>query len=178
MVIEDVLVENVTAYADFPKQRGERTFDLIRLKPTINQYMKTKTPGSINRVTFRNISLTGEAKEGWYHVVAEGADTGHSVSNVTFENITWFGNLLNEESPQVRIGNFTDQIRFIRPKGEKNSPKGRRKGARRACRSGSTRKAPGLRAPQTGRNAYAGSRTRFMTSVGLSVAARCAIVPA
>lgn len=116
MIIDNVLVQNVTAYADYPKQGGERTFDLIRLKPTINQYMKSKVPGKISNITFRNITLTGEAREGWYHVAAEGADAGHSVANVSFQNISWFGNVLHKDSPQVRIGNHTENIRFVSPK--------------------------------------------------------------
>jgi len=115
MIIEDVLVENVTAYADYPMQSGDRTFDLIRLKPTINQYMKTKVPGKISNITFSNITLTGEAREGWYHVAAEGADAGHSVANVSFQNISWFGQVLDKNSPQVRIGSHTENIRFAGP---------------------------------------------------------------
>ncbi|MFH6768823.1 glycosyl hydrolase family 28 protein [Gaetbulibacter aquiaggeris] len=113
MSIEDVLVENVTAFADYPIQSGEKTFDFIRLKPAVNQYMKNQVPGKINNVHFKNISLTGEEKEGWYPIWVTGADPEHKVTNVTFENITWFNHKLDEQSPQVKIDNNTTNIHFI-----------------------------------------------------------------
>lgn len=118
MSIEDVIVENVTAYADYPEQSGAQDFDLIRLKPTVNQYMKNEVPGKIKNVYFKNITLTGAEKEGRYPIWIEGADTEHMVSNVTFENITWFKQLLNENSPQVKIEENTKNIRFINSQSE------------------------------------------------------------
>jgi hypothetical protein len=112
MSIEDVLVENVTAYADYPKQSGEQTFELIRLKPTVNQYMKNQVPGKISNITFKNIELTGEEKEGRYSLLIEGVDEDHMVTDVLFENITWFGKVLNKNSAQVKIDENTDNIRF------------------------------------------------------------------
>lgn len=112
MSIEDVLVENIKAYADYPKQSGEQTFELIRLKPTVNQYMKNQVPGKISNITFKNIELTGEEKEGRYNVLIEGVDKDHMVTDVLFENITWFGKVLNKNSAQVRIDGNTDNIRF------------------------------------------------------------------
>ena len=112
MSIEDVTVENVTAYADYPEQTGDRAFDLIRLRPVVNQYMKTQVPGKINNVRFKNIALTGVEKERWYPIWIKGADAEHMVSDVTFENITWFKHLLNENSPQVKIEENTKNISF------------------------------------------------------------------
>lgn len=113
MSIEDVTIENVTAYADYPRQSGERTFDLIRLRPTVNQYMKTDVPGKIKNIHFKNITLTGIEKEGWYPIWIKGADAEHMVTNVTFENVTWFKHLLNENSSQVKIEENTKNIRFM-----------------------------------------------------------------
>lgn len=114
MSIEDVLIENVTVYADYPEQNGgDKNFDLIRLRPTINQYMKTQVPGKISNIHYKNIALTGEEKEGKYPIWIRGADAKHMVTDVTFENITWFKHLLNENSPQVRIEENTRNIRFI-----------------------------------------------------------------
>ena len=112
MSIEDVTVENVTAFADHPKQGGAKSFDLICLKPTVNQYMHTKVPGRINNLQFKDISLIGEEREGKYLVRIEGADPEHRVSNVTFDNITWYGQTLDKNSPQVVIGGNTENIRF------------------------------------------------------------------
>jgi len=113
MTLEDVLVENVTAYADYPKQFGAQDFNLICLRPVINQYMKTQVPGKINNVHFKNITLTGEEKEGKYPIWVVGADEEHTVTDVTFDNIIWFNLLLNANSPQVKIEENTENIRFI-----------------------------------------------------------------
>lgn len=117
MAIEDVRVEDVTAYADYPKHINAGPFDLIRLKPTVNQYMKTKVPGTIKNIHFKNIVLTGEEKQGWYPISVKGADAEHMVSNVTFENISWFNHPLEEDSPQVKIEGNTQNIRFVNSPG-------------------------------------------------------------
>lgn len=113
MSIEDVTVENITAYADYPEQSGDRAFDLIRLRPVVNQYMKTQVPGKINNVNFKNVALTGVEKAGWYPIWIIGADAEHTVTSVTFENIIRFKHLLDENSPQVKIEQNTQNIRFI-----------------------------------------------------------------
>jgi hypothetical protein len=113
MSIEDVLVENVTAYADYPEHISGRAADFIRLRPTVNQYMRTKVPGKISNIQFKNVALTGEEKEGWYPISIKGADPEHMVKDITFENITWFNQLLNKNSSQVSIQNNTRNIRFI-----------------------------------------------------------------
>ena len=113
MVIENVLVENIKAFADYPAQSGEQTFDLIRLKPTINQYMHNKVPGSIRNVQFKNVALTGEEKEGRYSIWIAGADLSHKVSHVRFENISWFDTILDENSKQVTIDKYASDIKFV-----------------------------------------------------------------
>ncbi len=113
MSIEDVRVENVIAYADYPNQSGEQSFDFIRLRPAVNQYMDTKVPGKIKNLKFKNVSLTGEEREGKYPIWIIGADAEHKVTDVTFENITWFNHLLDENSPQVKIEDYTTNVRFI-----------------------------------------------------------------
>lgn len=118
MSIEDIIVEDVRIFADYPKQGGERTFDLIRLKPTINQYMNKKVPGKIRNIQFKNIALTGEEREGRFSTWIVGADENHKVTDVTFENITWFGHLLDKKSSQVRIDENTKNIRFINSGGK------------------------------------------------------------
>ena len=113
MSIENVTVEDITAYADYPKQEGAQDFDLIRLRPAVNQYMKTQVPGKIKNVHFKNITLTGAEKEGSYPIRVTGADAEHIVFDVTFENIIWFNKLLTRNSPQVKIEENTRNIRFI-----------------------------------------------------------------
>ena len=113
MSIENVTVENVRAYADHPVQGGAQSFDLMYLRPTVNQYMKTKVPGRISNMHFKNIALTGDKREEKYLVRMEGADPEHTVADVTFENIYWFDHLLHEDSPRVIIGEHTSNIRFL-----------------------------------------------------------------
>lgn len=113
MSIEDVLIENVTAYADYPGQSGEQTLDFIRLRPTVNQYMRNKVPGKISNIRFKNVALTGEEKEGKYPIWIIGADPDHMVTDITFENITWFGHVLDKNSSQVRIEDNTANIQFV-----------------------------------------------------------------
>ncbi|MEQ8303910.1 MAG: glycosyl hydrolase family 28 protein [Cyclobacteriaceae bacterium] len=112
MSVENVRVEDVRIFADYPKQGGEKTFDLIRLKPTVNQYMKNKVPGKISNIQFKNITLTGEEREGWFSTWIVGADENHKVTDVTFENISWFGQTLDKDSPQVNIDQNTKNIIF------------------------------------------------------------------
>jgi len=116
MAIEDVTIENVNIFADNPKQGGERTFELIRLKPTVNQYMENQVPGRISNITFKNVTLSGEKKKDNFNVLVMGADSKHLVTDVTFENISWFGKVLDNSSPQVKINRNTDNIQFIRSK--------------------------------------------------------------
>ena len=110
MTIEDVTVENVTAYSDHPPQGGARTFDFIRLRPTVNQYMRNKVPGKISDVHFKNVSLTGKEKEGKYGIWVKGADREHKVTDVSFENMSWYNHMLGENSPQVKIEENTSNI--------------------------------------------------------------------
>lgn len=113
MSIEDVLVENVTAYADYPEQRGAQTFDFIRLRPTINKYMRNQVPGKISNIHFKNISLTGEQRGGKYGIWIKGADPDHMVTDVRFEDTSWFDQVLKEDSLPVSIEEHTRNIQFL-----------------------------------------------------------------
>ena len=53
MRLEDVTVENVRLH-------GEHQGEFIRLRPTVNMYMKKKVPGLIRNVVFKNVALTGD----------------------------------------------------------------------------------------------------------------------
>ncbi len=104
MRLEDVLVENV-------RINGEGQHELIRLKPTVNQYMRTKVPGHVADVTFRNIEVTG--KPGDYFVQLEGADADHKVCNVNFENISILGERLSRDSKGLSVGDNVEEVRFL-----------------------------------------------------------------
>ena len=101
MKLENALFENFRIY-------GEGQKELIRLKPTINQYMRTKVPGNISNVTFKNISVTGA--EGKYSIQLIGADEKHIVSGVTFSSLSILGNKIKTGSKNLQIDNFVEKI--------------------------------------------------------------------
>ena len=103
MRLENVTVENVRLH-------GEGQRELIRLKPVVNQYMKTKVPGSIRDIRFKNVSLTGQP--GDYRVQLAGADAGHQVRQVTFDGVSILGTNLAPQSRALAIGPFVQDTRF------------------------------------------------------------------
>ncbi len=103
MRLEDITVEDIRIHGE-----GQREF--IRLRPVVNQYMRKKVPGFIRNVRFRNVTLEG--KPGAYLVQIQGADAGHDVRGVAFENVSILESSLTKESAPVRIGEDTSDIRF------------------------------------------------------------------
>ena len=103
MRLEDVIVENIRIH-------GEGQRELIRLKPVVNQYMRTRVPGTIRDVSFRNVTVTGQP--GPYRVQIEGADERHDVRNVTFDRVDILDSRLTEKSAPVQIGSHTSGIHF------------------------------------------------------------------
>ena len=108
MTIEDVLVENVRCNAEYWREFS----DFIRLRPVVNQYMKTKVPGRINGMHFKNVILDGKDEKGRYEIWIKGHSQGYGVSNVTFENVSRFGEPFSKDSPHVRIEGNTRDIVF------------------------------------------------------------------
>ena len=117
MAIEDVLVENVDINAEYWKPNNAtaqfRNWEFITLRPVVNQYMHNKVPGRISNVLFRNVALDGAKEKGGYHIWIQGQPNNHGVSEISFENVTWFGQRLKSNSPQLRIEGNTQNIRFL-----------------------------------------------------------------
>ncbi|MGC8640331.1 MAG: glycosyl hydrolase family 28 protein, partial [Isosphaeraceae bacterium] len=90
---------------------GEGQRDFITLRPTVNQYMVVKKPGSIRNIIFKNIMLAGE-KPGPARVVVQGASESNRVEDILFDNVVCYGRKLNAHSANVQIGKFTGNIRF------------------------------------------------------------------
>lgn len=90
---------------------GEGQPDFITLRPTINQYMKVKKPGSIRNIVFKNITLAGD-KPGPARVIVEGAGEANRVDDVLFDNVVRYGRKLDAHSENLRIGDFTGHIQF------------------------------------------------------------------
>jgi hypothetical protein len=106
---EDMRLEAITATDIRINGEGQREF--IRLRPTVNQYMRKKVPGFIKGIRFQNVTLEG--KPGEYLVQIQGADPEHDVQDVTLENVSIVGEMLTRESNRVKIGENTKDIRFV-----------------------------------------------------------------
>ncbi len=103
MHLEQVRVQDVRLH-------GEGQHEFIRLKPTINQYMRTQTPGFVSNVVFKNVSISGGS--GDYLVQLEGATPEHNVQNVTFDNVVILDQPLTRESPRMQIGKHVKDLHF------------------------------------------------------------------
>lgn len=108
MTIENVLIENVRCRSEC----WGAFSDFICLRPVVSRYMKTKAPGRINGVHFKNVTLDGKNKKGKYGIRIKGHREGYGVSNVKFENVSRFGEQLRANSPPVRIEGNTSDIVF------------------------------------------------------------------
>jgi hypothetical protein len=97
-------------FEDF-RIEGDGQPDFITLRPTVNQYMTVKKPGSIRGIVFRGIHLTGP-KAGPARVVIQGASEANRVDDVLFDNVVCYGRTLDASSPNVSIGPYTGDIRF------------------------------------------------------------------
>jgi hypothetical protein len=108
MTIQDVSIENVRLHAEYWRDPPE----VIRLRPVINQYMKTKVPGRINGMHFNNIAIEGADKGGAYGIWVKGHSEGYGVSDIRFENVSRFGGRLTPGSSHVRIEEHSRGIVF------------------------------------------------------------------
>ena len=102
MKMQNVLFENFTI-------NGEGQKELIRLKPTINQYMHTMIPGHINNITFKNIVVTGKIA-GDYSIELAGADENHAVSGVNMSGISILGNKIKTGVKNLKIGSYVYKV--------------------------------------------------------------------
>lgn len=103
MRLEDILVEDVRLH-------GEGQRELIVVRPAVNMYMHNKVPGHIRNVRFRDVTVDGAP--GDYRVHVAGMDEAHQVRDVTFERVTINGETLAAGQARVKLGRFTEGIRF------------------------------------------------------------------
>jgi hypothetical protein len=106
---EDMRLEDINV-ADV-RLDGEGQSELIRLKPTVNEYMQRKTPGFVRGVSFRNLTLTGSP--GDYCVQLQSASPEHSTRDVVFDHVEVLGQPLDRNSSRLQMGTNVDGIRFI-----------------------------------------------------------------
>jgi hypothetical protein len=103
MRLQEVTVENIRLH-------GEGQDSLARLKPVVNQYMRTKVPGYISDIHFRNVVLDGIP--GPYRIQLSGADEQHDVRNVSFENVEITGEKLADGSKRLEVGPHVSGLRI------------------------------------------------------------------
>jgi len=104
MRLEDVRIENVRVH-------GEGQRELARLKPVVNQYMQNKVPGHVRGVHFKNVEVYGTP--GAYLIQLEGADAQHQVQDVTLEKVKVLGRELTADSPNMKVGQQVEDVRFV-----------------------------------------------------------------
>lgn len=73
---------------------------------------KYETYGSISDCSFKNISVIGTPGAFRGELFFQGFDTEHRVCNLSFENLSYFGQKVLGDSPAVTIKNFADGIVF------------------------------------------------------------------
>lgn len=71
----------------------------------------------IHNVTFRNISTyggeTAYCNERGF-VLLQGIDEEHDVSNITFDKVSYFGNVIDGENSKVKKNQYVKHVRFIK----------------------------------------------------------------
>ena len=105
MQMENLRFENIDIYGE----GQDRNY--IDMTCEFNKYSKKETPGFIKNIVLKDVKLTG--KDGPYTIVLKGFDEQYGIDGVTFDNCTINGNPITEKSPNLKINEFTKNIRFI-----------------------------------------------------------------
>jgi hypothetical protein len=100
--------------------RIENTNTLVQLTVENTIWSKDSQRGNISNIYFKNISFTGSTDP---PSVIKGYDSGHTVSNVTFENLRMRGKvILNPSDGNFTIGPYASNINFIAGGGPTPTP--------------------------------------------------------
>lgn len=70
--------------------------------------MLISSGGSVDGITFRNLTVVGEKGDFKGAVYLNGRSAQESVKNVRFGNCTNFGEPIRSDSPDVRVGEFAE----------------------------------------------------------------------
>ena len=122
MPLENCLFENIRIMCDgvsnplvVANPRKCWTFDPDATAPDA---MYTAKPvrhergGSISNLVFRNVSIEGRRGVVMPEVYVRGAGEDAKVSDVCFENVTRFGEVVDADSPGVTVGPFAERVSF------------------------------------------------------------------
>jgi len=88
---------------------GQNNF--IECRPYLTHWSKPPE-GNIDGVLFKDIVATGKVRKGQGRVVVSGPSPSHDVKNVTFQNVTWFGECIQQDSRDVTISGSASNIVF------------------------------------------------------------------
>jgi len=102
-LMENIRIENVRVAVD-----SER--ELVLIEPTINKFMRRRTPGNIRDVCFVNLDVTGTPCR--LAIRIKGWDQRYTVRGVRFERCRLFGNPLRPDHGGIEIGDYTKEISF------------------------------------------------------------------
>jgi polygalacturonase len=105
MRMENLRFENIDIYGE----GQDRNY--IEMTCEFNQYNRKKVPGFIRNIVLKDVKVSG--KDGPYTIVMRGFSEQYDIDGVTFEHCTINGKPITEKSPNVQIGGFTKNIRFI-----------------------------------------------------------------
>jgi len=104
MPIRNLLFENI-------RVNWEGQFNFIECRPYLTHWSKPPE-GSIDGVIFKDISAKGKVQKGMGRVIISGPSPAHDVKNVTFKNVTWFGECIQKDSRDVFISGSASNIAF------------------------------------------------------------------
>jgi hypothetical protein len=104
MKMENLRFESITMHGEGQDK------NLIEMSCDFGRYSKTKVPGHIRDITFKNITLEGQP--GPYTILLNGHDEQHLIDGVSFQNFRINGAQLNAKSTNLMIQKFVQSIKF------------------------------------------------------------------
>ncbi len=107
---EEMTLSNIR-FENFRVECAAGQRELVRLFPTVNQYMKLQQPGHIEGVLFSGIQVSGSGAEA-LKIQVKGTDAEHAVRDVSFRNVSFNGKTRDGAGPAVEIGQYTEGVRF------------------------------------------------------------------
>jgi hypothetical protein len=108
MVMEDCHFEDIRV-----RSNGEDIL-MLMAKPMRCSYgiHKNPEPGTLRNCSFKNIQVVGEQGNFRGLLYMLGDSPKHSVSRLLFENLTYFGQPVTQDSPCVQIGPHVADVVF------------------------------------------------------------------
>ena len=68
--------------------------------------------GRVENISFKNINVVGKKGKFVGQIYIKGEGENYKMKNFSFENVKYFGEAITEKSPNVKIGEYTENISF------------------------------------------------------------------